>query len=52
MAKIVMYFTLPALIFSTLARNGIHEGYSFQTYLATYAIGSVLTMLIGVFIQF
>ncbi|WP_339718484.1 AEC family transporter [Marinomonas primoryensis] len=50
MAKIVMYFTLPALIFSTLARMEFNE-VIVPTYLATYAIGSVLTMLIGVFIS-
>jgi predicted permease len=50
MAKIVMYFTLPALIFSTLARMEFNE-VIVPTYLATYAIGSVLTLLIGLLIS-
>lgn len=50
MSKIVMYFTLPALIFSTLARMEFDE-VIVPTYLATYAIGSVLTLLIGLFIS-
>lgn len=50
MSKIVMYFTLPALIFSTLARMEFDE-VIVPVYLATYAIGSVLTLLIGLFIS-
>lgn len=50
MSKIVMYFTLPALIFSTLARMEFDD-VIVPVYLATYAIGSVLTLLIGLFIS-
>ena len=50
MAKIVMYFTLPALIFSTLARMEFDE-VIVPAYIATYAIGSILTLLIGLFIS-
>jgi predicted permease len=50
MSKIVMYFTLPALIFSTLARMEFDE-VIVPTYLVTYGIGSVLTLLIGLFIS-
>lgn len=50
MAKIVMYFTLPALIFSTLARMEFDD-VIVPAYIATYAIGSILTLLIGLFIS-
>ena len=50
MSKIVMYFTLPALIFSTLARMEFDD-VIVPVYLATYAIGSVFTLLIGLFIS-
>jgi len=50
MAKVVMYFTLPALIFSTLARMEFDD-VIVPAYIATYAIGSILTLLIGLFIS-
>ncbi|BDX01801.1 malonate transporter [Marinomonas pontica] len=50
MAKIVMYFTLPALIFSTLARMEFDQ-VIIPSYIATYATGSLLALLIGMFIS-
>ncbi|TYL48833.1 AEC family transporter [Marinomonas sp. IMCC 4694] len=50
MSKIVLYFTLPALIFSTLARMEFDE-VIVPTYLVTYAVGSMLTLFIGLFIS-
>lgn len=51
MSKIVMYFTLPALIFSTLARMEYHD-VIIPSFLIAYATGSIITFFIGLLISY